>query len=159
MSDKHEIPAGVTTELGDDTARATIHVDASPQEVFDYVRSPANHAAISGDETVRDSIRGPDLLTTGSSFSAKMRRGPIPYRMRSTVQEFEAGRKIAWAHFSGHRWRWEVEPDGAGTLLAETYDQSTAKFPPILRLLGYPKGHLTNVARSVANVAAHFASR
>ena len=38
-----------------------------------------------------------------------------------------------------------------------TYDQSTAKFPPLLRLFGYPERHRKNVEQSVANVAAHFA--
>ena len=40
----------------------------------------------------------------------------------------------------------------------ETFDLSTARFPPGLRLVGFPKRHEANVARSVANVAAHFES-
>ena len=34
---------------------------------------------------------------------------------------------------------------------------STAAFPPALRIMGYPKRHLPNVAQSVANVRDHFA--
>lgn len=152
-----DVPAAVNTTITDTTVSATIHVNAAPREVFDYVRAPANHSAISGDETVKASIEGPELLTAGDRFSAKMKVGPVPYRMTSTVVEFEADRLIAWAHFGGHRWRWEVVADGEGSRLTETYDQSTARFPPALRLLGYPRRHRRNVARSVANVAAHFA--
>ena len=66
---------------------------------------------------------------------------------------------IAWCHFGGHRWRWELEPAGGGkTNVTETFDMSTSRFPPALRVMGYPKGHVANVARSVANVQKHFAS-
>ena len=41
--------------------------------------------------------------------------------------------------------------------MTETFDESTAKVPFVLRAVGYPKRHLSNVANSVANVAAQFA--
>lgn len=151
------VPEGVDTTVTDSAVSATAYVDAPPSEVFDYVRAPANHAAISGDETVRDAIEGPELLGAGDRFGAKMQVGLVPYRMTSTVVEFEQDRLIAWAHFGGHRWRWEIVAEGDGSRVTETYDQSTARFPPALKLMGYPKRHRRNVARSVANVAAHFA--
>ena len=81
----------------------------------------------------------------------------LPYRIRSTVVEFEPGRQIAWCHFGRHRWRWEIEPAGEGkSRVTETFDMSTARFPPALRAMGYPKGHAKNVAASVGNVVAHF---
>lgn len=83
----------------------------------------------------------------------------MPYRVRSKVKEFEVNRTIAWSHFGGHRWRWQLEPaDGGATRVTETYDQSTAVFPPGLRIAGFPKRHERNVARSVANLRDHFAS-
>lgn len=150
-------PDGVTTSLTDTTASATTIVAAAPEAVFDFVRSPANHAEISGDESVRDRISGPDLLEAESTFAMKMKRGPLPYRMKNKVVEFDRNRVIAWAHLGGHRWRWEFEPDGSGgTRVTETYDQSTARIPFVVKLMGYPKGHVANVANSVANVAEHF---
>ena len=41
--------------------------------------------------------------------------------------------------------------------MTETFDMSTAKFPPALRLVGYPKRHVDNVRDSVTNLVAHFA--
>jgi hypothetical protein len=35
---------------------------------------------------------------------------------------------------------------------------STAKFPPALKLMGYPKRHEDNVAGSVRNLIAHFST-
>ena len=151
------MPDGVTTILERDTVSATGVIDASPSAVFDFIRRPANHAEISGDHSVRGTVKGPELLGPGSRFGMKMKVG-VPYRMKSRVVEFDEDRVLAWCHFSGHRWRWELQPTGDGqTQLTETFDLSTAKIPFMLRRMGYPKGHLSNVANSIANVAAHFA--
>jgi hypothetical protein len=45
------------------------------------------------------------------------------------------------------------------TNVTETFDMSTSRFPPGLRLLGYPGRHRDNVARSVANVVDLVATR
>ncbi len=151
------MPDGVTTILERDTVSATGVIDASPSDVFDFIRRPANHAEISGDHSVRGTVKGPELLGPDSRFGMKMKVG-VPYRMKSRVVEFDEDRVLAWCHFSGHRWRWELQPTGDGqTQLTETFDLSTAKIPFMLRRMGYPKGHLSNVANSIANVAGHFA--
>ncbi len=154
-----ELPEGVTTELRDGTVSATAVVDASPEEVFELLRRPANHSIISGDHSVQGTTGGPERLSEGDRFGMKMKLG-MPYRIRNTVVEFEENRRIAWCHPGKHRWRWELEPAGEGrTKVTETFDLSTAVFPPALKLFGYPKRHEPNVAQSVANVAAHFAGR
>ena len=55
---------------------------------------------------------------------------------RLTVKEFEEGRRIAWAHVGGHRWRYELEPlaDG-GTRVTETFDGTYARSARALRLI------------------------
>lgn len=157
MSD--DLPDSVTTDLRDDSVIATTTVDATPAEVFDFLRQPANHSIISGDGSVTGATSGPDRLSMGDRFGMSMKI-VLPYRMRNTVVEYEQDRRIAWCHPGKHRWRWELEPTGEGkTRVTETFDMSTAVFPPALRLLGYPKRHLPNVARSVANVRDHFARR
>ena len=149
---------GVDIEIGSDRVSASAVVDAPAEAVIDFVRRPANHAAISGDSSVKGATGGPDVLALGDRFGMSMKIG-LPYRMSNRVVEFEPDRRIAWCHFGGHRWRWEVEPLGDGrSRVTETFDMSTARFPPALRLMGYPKAHEKNVATSVANVVAHFAS-
>jgi hypothetical protein len=158
MADEH-IPDDVTIEMDRDTVSATTTVDATPAEVFDYVRRPANHGAISGDESVKGTTIGPDVLGEGDRFGMQMKMYGLPYRVTSEVVEFQQGTRIAWCHFGGHRWRWDLEatPDG-GTRVTETFDLSTAKVPAAIRIMGFPKRHRANVARSVANVADHFAT-
>ncbi len=148
---------GTETTVTRDTVSATAVVEAPPDEVFEFLRRPANHAAISGDHTVKGPTSGPEALSLGDRFGMDMRLG-VPYRVTNKVVEFEPGRRIAWSHFGGHRWRWVVEPAGEGrSQVTETFDLSTARLPLALRLMGYPKRHEQNVAGSVANLAAHFA--
>lgn len=144
------------TTTTDMSTSATTVVDAPPEEVFDFIRQPANHPLISGDASVRTVNKGPERLALGDKFNMSMKMG-MPYRMSSRVVEYEENAKIAWAHFGKHRWRWELEPTGEGqTRLTETFDMSTAISPAVLKLAGYPKRHEPNVAASVENVAAHF---
>ena len=145
----------VTTTTTEDTVSATGIVAATPAAVFDFLRRPANHSELSGDGTVKGSRTGDEELSMDSRFGMKMKVG-VPYRVSSKVVEFEQDHLIAWCHFGGHRWRWELEPVDGGTEVTETFDMSTAKFPPALRLAGYPKRHEDNVADSVRNLIAHF---
>jgi len=140
-----------------DIVSASGVVQAPPAEVFELLRRPANHSIINGDGTVRGTTDGDEVLGPGSRFGMKMKLG-LPYRVHSKVVEFEQDRLIAWCHFAGHRWRWELEPvDGGATKVTETFDLSTAKFPPALKAFGFPARHRGNVAGSVANLIGHFA--
>ena len=144
--------------MAEDTVSATAMVDAPAAEVFAFVTRPANHPEISGDGSVKGERRGAEQLTAvGDTFGMRMKMYGLPYRITNTVMEFEADRRIAWCHPGKHRWRWEVEAVSADTCrVTETFDMSTSIAKPVLRLLGYPKGHQGNVEKSVANVAAHF---
>lgn len=148
----------IDIDIDGDTVSATATVDAPPDEVFDFLRRPANHSIISGDETVKGSTTGPEAVGEGDRFGMKMKMFGLPYKVTSQVVEITPGQQIAWSHFGGHRWRWELAPTGQSqTRVTETFDLSTAKLPPVLRLAGFPGRHRDNVARSVANVRAHFA--
>lgn len=148
----------IETHLDRDTVSATATVSASPAEVFDFLRRPENHAALSGDHTVQGVRTGPDRLGDGDRFGMKMKLFGVPYSVTSKVVEFEQDRQIAWCHAGKHRWRWELEDAGDGrTTVTETFDLRTAAFPPSLRLLGFPKRHLDNVKGSVENLVRHLA--
>ena len=142
----------VTVNEDDSSVTATAVVDAPAAEIFDLLRRPGEHARITGDGTVQGVADGPELLEQGSRFGMRMKVG-VPYRVHSTVVEYEPDRTIAWAHFGGHRWRWRLEPTGDfQTTVSETFDLSTAKLPWALRLAGYPGRHRDNVVSSVANL-------
>jgi uncharacterized protein YndB with AHSA1/START domain len=101
-------------------------IAAPPEKIFDVLADPSEHPVIDGSGTVKGA-RGdqPTRLSLGAKFGMSMRLG-IPYVIQNTVVEFEEGRLIAWRHFGGHRWRYELAPVDGGTRVRETYDWSTA---------------------------------
>ncbi len=132
-------------------------VEASPAEVFAVLSSPAGHARIDGSGSVRAAIEGPEPLALGDKFRMDMKLG-LPYKMWSTVVEFEQDRLIAWAHFGKHRWRFELEPVGEGTMVTQTFDWSTARIPKFIELMGYPEKHPANMEATLAALAAEVAA-
>jgi len=113
----------------------SIRIDASPERVFDLLADPRRHPDFDGSGSVKGSISGPQRLSLGDKFGMDMRI-VVPYRVSSQVKEFEEGRRIAWAHLSGHRWRYQLEslPDG-GTEVTETFDATTARSARALKLM------------------------
>jgi hypothetical protein len=128
-------------------------IHASPEAIFAIVSSPAGHVQIDGSGSVRESIEGPDQLALGDRFRMDMKMG-VPYKMWSTVVEFEQDRLIAWAHFGKHRWRFELEPQGDATMVTHSFDWSTAISPKFIELMGYPKKHPANLEATLERLAA-----
>jgi uncharacterized protein YndB with AHSA1/START domain len=114
-------------------------VDVPPARVFGLLIDPANHPLLDGSGSVRASRgTGPRKLELGSRFGMDMRLG-VSYKILNTVVEFEPDRLIAWRHFSGHRWRWQLRDLGDGrTEVTETFDWSTARSPRAIEWLGFP---------------------
>lgn len=132
-------------------------VQASPEEIFQLLASPAGHAQIDGSGTVRDAIEGPEKLEMGSRFRMDMKMG-LPYKMWSTVVEYEENRLITWAHFGKHRWRWELEPVDGGTEVTHSFDWSTSRSPRFIEMMGYPKKHPANMEGTLERLAAEVES-
>lgn len=129
-------------------------IDATPEAIFDVLADPARHGDIDGSGMVQN-VRGESKrLALGSSFGMDMKLGPLPYRISNEVVEFEENRLIAWAHFGGHRWRYELEPVDGGTKVTESFDWSTAKVPKAIELMGYPKKHPANMTATLDRLAA-----
>ncbi|HEX3778178.1 MAG TPA: SRPBCC family protein [Pseudonocardiaceae bacterium] len=115
-------------------------VHAPAERIFDLLVDPAKHPLIDGSGTVR-TVRAaaPTRLRLGDTFGMDMTMG-VPYKVTNRVVEFEDNRLIAWRHFSGHRWRWQLRPlDEQTTEVTETFDYSTARASLLLVLLGYPE--------------------
>jgi hypothetical protein len=117
------------------TRAGRIVVDAPIALVFDLIADPRMHAEFDGSGTVQRQIKGPDRLSKGATFGMAM-RVKFPYTITNTVEEFEEPRRIAWRHLGRHRWRYELESiSETSTMVTETFDGSTALFPPALKLI------------------------
>lgn len=128
-------------------------INAPAEAIFAILDNPARHADIDGSGTVKGARGADQHLKLGDRFGMDMKMG-VPYRISNKVVEYEADRLIAWAHLGGHRWRYELEAVEGGTRVTETFDWSTAKFPPFIELMGYPRKHLPNMERTLERLAA-----
>lgn len=129
-------------------------IAATAEAIFDVLADPARHGAIDGSGMVQD-VRGESRrLELGSTFGMDMKLGPLPYRISNEVVEFEEDRLIAWSHFGGHRWRYELEPVVGGTKVTESFDWSTARIPQAIELMGYPQRHPANMEATLDRLAA-----
>jgi uncharacterized protein YndB with AHSA1/START domain len=118
-------------------------IEAPPGRIFDVLADPAQHPVIDGSGSVRAPRgRAPDRLSLGDRFGMSMRIG-LPYLVTNRVVELEEARRIAWRHAGGQTWRYELEPAGAGTLVRETFDWSTARVPLLLEVLRAPARNRT----------------
>lgn len=113
------------------------------------------HPLIDGSGTVRASRGNGEKLSLGGEFGMQMRLG-VPYRINNTVVEFKQDTLIAWRHFSGHRWRYELEPTDGGTMVSETWDASRLRHKWMLRVLGFTRTTGPNMERTLQRLAAHF---
>lgn len=119
----------------------SIDVAAPAATVFAILADPRQHARIDGSGSVQEIVEGPERLERGSEFGAQMRLFGVPYRISNRVVEFEEGRRIAWRHFGGHRWRYELEALGDGrTRVTESFDYSMYGPGPrlFIELLRFP---------------------
>jgi uncharacterized protein YndB with AHSA1/START domain len=113
----------------------SVVIEAPAQVIFDILADPRQHAAFDGSGTVQGAISGPQRLALGESFRMDMKI-KVPYRIGNTVKEFEEGRRIAWAHMGGHRWRYELTPlEGGHTRVTETFDATTARSTLLLKAM------------------------
>lgn len=131
-------------------------IDAPPEAIFDVLADPRQHVVIDGSGTVKGKVSGPERLELGSKFGMSMKIG-LPYRIKSTVVEYDENRRIAWCHLGKHRWRYELEPidDGTRARVTETFDYSTALSPWYIEKMGYPRKHPANMDATLERLAAH----
>jgi uncharacterized protein YndB with AHSA1/START domain len=128
-------------------------INASPEAIFDVLTDPARHGEIDGSGMVQN-VRGESKrLELGSKFGMDMKMGILPYRITSTVKEFDENRLIAWAHAGKHRWRYELEPVDGGTKVTESFDWSTSPIPKLIEMMGYPKKHPANMEATLERLA------
>ncbi|MFK5688133.1 SRPBCC family protein [Ornithinimicrobium sp. LYQ92] len=133
---------------------ASIDVDAPAEVVFAILADPRQHSRIDGSGSVR-SVEGPERLSQGATFGARMRMFGAPYRITNTVVEFEADRRIAWRHFGGHRWRYLLEPlPGERTRVTEQFDYSryTGMSRRLVEVLRFPTRNRDGIEQTLVRL-------
>jgi uncharacterized protein YndB with AHSA1/START domain len=133
---------------------ASTVIDAPAEKIFALLTDPAMHPLIDGTGSVLGVQDGsPERLTLGSKFGMDMKIG-APYKILNEVVEYDQDRLIAWRHFYGHRWRWQLKPLSDGrTEVTETFDWSTTRFPLLLTLTPFPRRNRDGIEKSLVRLA------
>lgn len=134
-----------------------ITIEAPARVVFAIVADPHQHSRIDGSGSVKAMTDGPKRLSQGARFGARMRLFGLPYRITNRVVEFEEERRIAWRHFGGHRWRYELERLGESqTRVTESFDYSrhTRLSARLITTLGFPARNRRGIQRTLVNLKA-----
>jgi uncharacterized protein YndB with AHSA1/START domain len=135
---------------------ASRRIQAPAEQIFELLADPRAHARFDGSDTVVDSrVGGPNRLSLGDRFGMNMRL-IVPYRITNEVVEFEEGRRIAWRHLGHHIWRYVLEPDPddeGATIVTESFDWASSRFPPMYEWVGYPAKHQVNMERTLDRLA------
>jgi hypothetical protein len=136
-------------------------VSATAADIFDLLADPSRHSEIDGSGSVRGSLPdAPSRLYHGAEFGMSMKIG-VPYKMENRVVEFEENRRIAWAHYGGHIWRYELSPigDGASTTVTETFDGSTANSKLLLRVVRASSRNARSIEKTLQRLAQRFETK
>ncbi|MBV8965323.1 MAG: ATPase [Mycobacteriaceae bacterium] len=115
---------------------ATRTIAATPSEIFAVLSDPSRHKDTEPGDWVRDAIDTEPITGTGQIFAVNMFLERIggPYVIHNLVTVFEQDRAIAWApgrlddagrhRPGGWTWRYDLVPNGVGTVVTLTYDWS-----------------------------------
>lgn len=129
-----------------------IVINAPASEIFDIIADPYRHPEFDGSGTVKKGFSGPHRLSKGVTFGMDMKMG-FPYKIKNTVEEFDGPTRIAWRHAGRHRWRYELRAiDDNSTEVTETFDGSTALFPPALNLMNAYENNQKAILKSLVRL-------
>ena len=128
-------------------------IAADAQALFDVVADPSLHHVIDGSGSVKGVRGGSRKLALGDKFSTTMRIG-VPYLITNKVVEYTEGRRIAWAHIGGWRWRYEFEPVEGGTRVTETFDWSTSKAGFYIEMMKWAPKNQKSIEQTLGRLEA-----
>ena len=135
---------------------ASTTVAAPPDVVFAILADPRQHPRIDGSGTLQGTVSGPERLAKGAEFGMDMKMYGLPYKIRNRVVEFEEGRRIAWRHFGGHRWRYELAPVEGGTRVTESFDYSRYNrlWATLIEVTGFPERNRRGIEETLVRLRA-----
>lgn len=124
-----------------DRIAVTRTVQATPEQLFALLADPARHPEIDGSSMLRGIEGATSISGVGDEFVMNMHNDVLgDYQMKNTITAFEQDRRIGWApaihpldgytdtigdaRAEGHSYTWQLEPDGDGTAVTQTYDWS-----------------------------------
>lgn len=142
--------------MSDHIVSESITVGAPIDTVFAILADPRQHPRIDGSGSVQAVVRGPQRLAQGAEFGIDMKLFGVPYKIRNWVVEFEEDRLIAWRHFGGPRWRYQLTPIDGGTQVTESFDYSmcSAGRRWVVEAAGFPSRNRVGIRATLDKLKA-----
>lgn len=101
--------------------RASIRIDVPPADVYALVTDVAGMGRFSPECTGGRWLDGVTEAAVGARFKGSNRRGAVRWSTTNEVVAAEPGVEFAFeTKQSGMRWRYDIEPDGDGSVLTES---------------------------------------
>ncbi len=108
-------------------------INAGAAAIFKVLADPGQHTGLDGSGMLRGALTDSVVTGVGDVFVLKMYFSELggDYEMANRVVEYELNRRITWEPRRhdvdepswGHRWGFELTPDGArATIVTETFD-------------------------------------
>lgn len=106
---------------------ASLDIAASPAVAYDLVTDVTRIGERSPECYRAEWIDGADAAAVGARFRGSNRLGPIKWTTTCTVTVADPGREFAFSVIDGNgreqtRWRYTIEPAGAGCRVSESYE-------------------------------------
>ena len=119
-------------------------ITATAAAIFQVLADPANHPALDGSGMLRAAPAQPVPGRAGDTFTMAMYLAGLgDYLMLNRITAFEPGRRIVWEPTpgdaaasgnaglrvgarQGYSWGFDLQPDGAATLVTEVFDCTEA---------------------------------
>ena len=105
-----------------------IHVEASPEHVYDLVSDITRMGEWSPETCSCAWLDGPTKASVGARFKAHNRRGLLRWSNTPEVIAADRGREFAFRRVvlgNEVHWRYRMLPEGSGTRLSESYEVLT----------------------------------
>ena len=117
----------------------SVHVDAPPDRVYGLVTDVSRMGEWSPETTSARWVSGASGPAVGARFRAWNRHGIARWTNRPTVVVAEPGRAFAFSRRTVGAgeivWRYDVETDGDGTRLSESYEAVKPASPVLIWLM------------------------
>ncbi len=145
--DRSGVPTGVTLELASMRDAVTVHMEATPEQVWDLVSDVTKIGRYSPETFEAEWVDGATGPAVGAKFRGHVKRngwGPV-YWTTCTVVDCEPGRAFAFGVGSSDKplntWRYVLSPAGDGTDVTESFElANTALLRLYWALLGWSRG-------------------
>ena len=134
---------------------ATVHVDASPEAVYDLVADVTRMPEWSPETYKAEWLGGATGAVAGARFRGWNKAGPLRWFTDPVIDVAERGRELTFTTtFFGRgrltTWSFVMQPSGDGTELSESWRENSALLDRLLpgrRVEGLQKGMEQTLAR------------